>query len=176
MRIIPHVALAIAFGGLTAFAAPASGQNPTTDTSARRDTTRRDTTYRADTTMRTDTTMRATTTMRTDSTMRTGTGRRRAGNRRATPARNASMQNGSMQVSGGSCASATAVANSYLADQAAAGHRLTMSRSAAVAQIASQTGSDGAFAGLHPCDAGYPNAVRFYLDEVIKAGTNNSTP
>lgn len=73
-----------------------------------------------------------------------------------------------------SCASAPAVARTYLADQA--GRKLTMSRSAVVAEITKLTGGDGEFAGLKPCDAGYPNAVRFYIDEVIKAGTNNSTP
>jgi len=74
------------------------------------------------------------------------------------------------------CANAPAVARTYLASQVAAGHKLTMSRTAAIAEITKITGTDGEFAGLKPCDAGYPNAVRFYLDEVIKAGTNNSTP
>lgn len=73
-----------------------------------------------------------------------------------------------------SCASAPAVARAYLAQQA--GKKLTMSRAAAIAEISKITGSDGEFAGLKPCDSGYPNAVRFYLDEVIKVGTNNSTP
>ncbi|HEY3133051.1 MAG TPA: hypothetical protein VGJ47_00350 [Gemmatimonadaceae bacterium] len=75
-----------------------------------------------------------------------------------------------------SCANAPAVARTYLASQVAAGHKLTMSRSAAIAEVTKLTGADGEFAGLKPCDSGYPNAVRFYLDEVIKAGTNNSTP
>jgi hypothetical protein len=73
-----------------------------------------------------------------------------------------------------SCASAPAVARAYLAQQA--GKKLTMSRAAAIAEISKITGSDGEFAGLKPCDSGYPNAVRFYLDEVIKVGTTNSTP
>lgn len=72
------------------------------------------------------------------------------------------------------CANAPAVARTYLAAQA--GKKLTMSRAAVVAEITKLTGADGEFAGLKPCDAGYPNAVRFYIDEVIKAGTNNSTP
>jgi hypothetical protein len=72
------------------------------------------------------------------------------------------------------CASAPAVARTYLAAQA--GRKLTMSRSAVVAEITKLTGTGGEFAGLKPCDSGYPNAVRFYIDEVIKAGTNNSTP
>ena len=72
------------------------------------------------------------------------------------------------------CASAPAVARTYLANQVSAGRKLTMSRAAAVAEITKLTGADGEFAGLKPCDSGYPNAVRFYLDEVIKAGTNNS--
>ena len=72
------------------------------------------------------------------------------------------------------CPAAPAVARAYLANQASAGHKLTMSRAAAVAEITKLTGADGEFAGLKPCDSGYPNAVRFYLDEVIKAGTNNS--
>ena len=72
------------------------------------------------------------------------------------------------------CPAAPAVARTYLANQASAGHKLTMSRAAAVAEITKLTGADGEFAGLKPCDSGYPNAVRFYLDEVIKAGTNNS--
>jgi len=85
----------------------------------------------------------------------------------ATPSSTRSLQ---------SCANAPAVARSYLATQVASGHKLTMSRAAAIAEITKITGTDGEFAGLKPCDAGYPNAVRFYLDEVIKAGTNNSTP
>lgn len=72
------------------------------------------------------------------------------------------------------CASAPAVARTYLAAQA--GRKLTMSRTAVVAEITKLTGTDSEFAGLKPCEAGYPNAVRFYIDEVIKAGTNNSTP
>jgi hypothetical protein len=72
------------------------------------------------------------------------------------------------------CPAAPAVARTYLASQVAAGRKLTMSRTAAVAEITKITGTDGEFAGLKPCDSGYPNAVRFYLDEVIKAGTNNS--
>lgn len=75
-----------------------------------------------------------------------------------------------------SCAAAPAVARAYLSEQVAAGKKLTMSRAAAVAEVTKLTGADGEFAGLKPCDSGYPNAVRFYLDEVIKAGTNNSTP
>jgi hypothetical protein len=73
-----------------------------------------------------------------------------------------------------SCSNAPAVARTYLAAQA--GRKLTMSRAAVVAEITKLTGTDGEFAGLKPCDSGYPNAVRFYIDEVIKAGTNNSTP
>jgi hypothetical protein len=73
-----------------------------------------------------------------------------------------------------SCASAPAVARAYLAAQA--GKKLTMSRAAIIAQVTTNTGTDGEFAGLKPCDSGYPNAVRFYLDEVWKVGTNNSTP
>jgi len=73
-----------------------------------------------------------------------------------------------------SCASAPAVARTYLTAQA--GRKLTMSRSAVIAEVTKLTGADGEFAGLKPCDSGYPNAVRFYIDEVIKAGTNNSTP
>jgi hypothetical protein len=73
-----------------------------------------------------------------------------------------------------SCAAAPAVANAYL--RAQAGRKLTMTRGAVISEITKLTGSDGEFAGLKPCDSGYPNAVRFYIDEVIKAGTNNSTP
>lgn len=75
-----------------------------------------------------------------------------------------------------SCSNAPTVAREYLANQASAGHKLTMSRAAAIAEITKITGTEGEFAGLKPCDSGYANAVRFYLDEVIKAGTNNSTP
>jgi hypothetical protein len=71
------------------------------------------------------------------------------------------------------CPVAPAVANAYLRAQAA---RLTMPRAEVVAEITRQTGADAEFAGLKPCEAGYPNAVRFWIDEVIKAGTNNSTP
>ena len=51
-----------------------------------------------------------------------------------------------------------------------------MTRGAVVSEITKLTGNDGEFAGLRPCESGYPNAVRFYIDEVIKAGTDNSTP
>ena len=73
-----------------------------------------------------------------------------------------------------SCPAAPAVANAYL--RAQAGRKLTMTRGAIIAEITKNTGADGEFAGLKPCDSGYPNAVRFWIDEVIKAGTNNSTP
>jgi len=73
-----------------------------------------------------------------------------------------------------SCSNAPAVARTYLAAQA--GRKLTMSRAAVIGEVTKLTGADGEFAGLKPCDSGYPNAVRFYIDEVIKAGTNNSTP
>ncbi|MFN2637447.1 MAG: hypothetical protein ABR585_10505 [Gemmatimonadaceae bacterium] len=73
-----------------------------------------------------------------------------------------------------SCPNAPAVARAYLAAQA--GRKLTMTRTAIIAEITKQTGTDGEFAGLKPCDSGYPNAVRFWIDEVIKAGTDNSTP
>jgi hypothetical protein len=72
------------------------------------------------------------------------------------------------------CPAAPAVANTYLRNQA--GRRLTMTRGAVISEITKQTGADGEFAGLKPCDSGYPNAVRFWIDEVIKAGTDNSTP
>ena len=72
------------------------------------------------------------------------------------------------------CPKAPAVAAAYL--RAQAGRKLTMTRGAVIAEITKNTGADGEFAGLKPCDSGYPNAVRFYIDEVIKAGTNNSTP
>jgi hypothetical protein len=73
-----------------------------------------------------------------------------------------------------SCPVAPAVANMYLRNQA--GRRLTMPRGAVISEITKQTGAEGEFAGLKPCDSGYPNAVRFWIDEVIKAGTDNSTP
>lgn len=73
-----------------------------------------------------------------------------------------------------SCPAAPAVARAYLASQGA--RKLTMSRANVIAEVTKLTGADGEFAGLKPCDSGYPNAVRFYIDEVIKAGTNNSTP
>jgi len=72
-----------------------------------------------------------------------------------------------------SCPVAPAVANTYLRAQAS---RLNMPRGAVISEITKQTGADGEFAGLKPCDSGYPNAVRFWIDEVIKAGTDNSTP
>jgi hypothetical protein len=72
-----------------------------------------------------------------------------------------------------SCPVAPAVASAYLRAQA---DRLKMPRGAVISEITKDTGTDGEFAGLKPCDSGYPNAVRFYIDEVIKAGTNNSTP
>ena len=80
----------------------------------------------------------------------------------------------SAHVTQQSCSAAPAVARTYLAAQA--GRKLTMSRAAVISEVTKLTGADGEFAGLKPCDSGYPNAVRFYIDEVIKAGTNNSTP
>lgn len=80
----------------------------------------------------------------------------------------------SIRVVQPSCPAAPAVASAYVKDQA--GRKLTMSRSAIMAEITKLTGADGEFAGLKPCDSGYPNAVRFYIDEVLKAGTNNSAP
>ena len=88
----------------------------------------------------------------------------------------ASTPNSTSTASQQSCSNAPTVAREYLANQASAGHKLTMSRAAAIAEITKITGTEGEFAGLKPCDSGYANAVRFYLDEVIKAGTNNSTP
>jgi hypothetical protein len=70
------------------------------------------------------------------------------------------------------CPSAPAVARTYLAAQA--GRKLTMTRADIIAEITKLTGTDGEFAGLRPCEAGYPNAVRFWIDEVLKAGTQNS--
>ena len=75
-----------------------------------------------------------------------------------------------------SCAAAPAVASTYIRDQVSAGKKLTMSRTAIVADITKNTGADGEFAGLKPCDSGYASAVHFYIDEVLKVGTNNSTP
>jgi hypothetical protein len=72
------------------------------------------------------------------------------------------------------CPAAPAVASAYL--RAQAGRKLTMTRANVIAEITKLTGADGEFAGLRPCEAGYPNAVRFYIDEVIKAGTDTSTP
>ena len=73
-----------------------------------------------------------------------------------------------------SCPVAPAVANAYL--KAQAGRKLSVPRTEVISEITKQTGTDGEFAGLKPCDSGYPNAVRFWIDEVIKAGTDNSTP
>ena len=75
-----------------------------------------------------------------------------------------------------SCPAAPALAGTYLRDQVSAGKKLTMSRAAIIADITKNTGADGEFAGLKPCDSGYASAVHFYIDEVLKAGTNNSTP
>ncbi len=71
-----------------------------------------------------------------------------------------------------SCPAAPAVANAYL--RAQAGKKLTMTRGEIISAITKETGADGSFAGLTPCQAGYANAVRFWIDEVLKAGTNNS--
>jgi hypothetical protein len=73
-----------------------------------------------------------------------------------------------------SCPAAPAVASAYLKEQA--GKKLTMTRAAILADITKNTGADGMFAGLKPCDSGYASAVHFYMDEVLKVGTNNSTP
>ena len=75
-----------------------------------------------------------------------------------------------------SCPAAPAITSTYLRDQVSAGKKLTMSRAAIVADVTKNTGADGEFAGVKPCDSGYASAVHFYIDEVLKAGTNNSTP
>ena len=75
-----------------------------------------------------------------------------------------------------SCPAAPAIAGTYLRDQVSAGKKLTMSRAAIIADVTKNTGADGEFAGVKPCDTGYASAVHFYLDEVLKVGTNNSTP
>ena len=49
-----------------------------------------------------------------------------------------------------------------------------MTRAEIIAEITRLTGADSEFAGLRPCEAGYPNAVRFWIDEVLKVGTQNS--
>ena len=75
-----------------------------------------------------------------------------------------------------SCPAAPAITSTYLRDQVAGGKKLTMSRAAIIADVTKNTGPDGEFAGVKPCDSGYASAVHFYLDEVLKVGTNNSTP
>ncbi|HEV7595792.1 MAG TPA: hypothetical protein VGO33_12410 [Gemmatimonadaceae bacterium] len=75
-----------------------------------------------------------------------------------------------------SCPAAPAIASTYLRDQVSAGKKLTVSRAAIIADVTKNTGPDGEFAGVKPCDSGYASAVHFYIDEVLKAGTNNSTP
>jgi hypothetical protein len=74
-----------------------------------------------------------------------------------------------------SCPAAPAIAATYVREQASAGRKLTMSRADIIAAITKLTGPDGEFAGLKPCDPGYASAVHFYIDEVLKAGTNAST-
>jgi hypothetical protein len=75
-----------------------------------------------------------------------------------------------------SCPAAPAIASTYLRDQVSAGKKLTTSRASIIADVTKNTGADGEFAGVNPCDSGYASAVHFYLDEVLKVGTNNSTP
>ena len=75
-----------------------------------------------------------------------------------------------------SCPAAPAIAGTYLRDQVSAGKKLTTTRAAIIADVTKNTGADGEFAGVKPCDPGYASAVHFYIDEVLKAGTNNSTP
>jgi len=70
-----------------------------------------------------------------------------------------------------SCPAAPAVATAYLKDQS--GRKLTMSGADVIAAIAKLTNADGEFAGLKPCDSGYASAVHFYIDNVIKAGTDH---
>ncbi|MFL5465040.1 MAG: hypothetical protein ACJ8AC_13500 [Gemmatimonadaceae bacterium] len=158
MRIIPLTAVAVAFGGLAVFTAPASGQSASsTPTSAAGQT---------DSTTRTDSSARKS----------TPASRRRASNASMRTSADANADASMQTTRQGGCVPAPAVANAYIRDQVSAGHKLTMARGAVISQITQQTGADGEFAGLRPCDSGYPNAVRFYIDEVIKAGTNNSTP
>jgi hypothetical protein len=140
---------AIALAGAAIFGSAASAQTPTT-TMTPAPTTPVDTAKAQDTTAVQATTTQTTTTVETTTV--------------AEPAAPAQQS---------SCTAAPAVASGYLREQAG---RLKMPRSAVIAEITKETGADGEFAGLKPCDSGYPNAVRFIIDEVIKAGTDHSTP
>jgi len=141
---------AIVLGGAAIFggAATTSAQTPQTTMSGQ-PTTSTDTAKAQDTTSAQATTTQTTTTVQT-TTVEPATQDRQS-----------------------SCTAAPAVASGYLREQ---GGRLKMPRATVISEITKDTGADGEFAGLKPCEAGYPNAVRFYIDEVIKAGTNHSTP
>jgi hypothetical protein len=144
---------AIAFAGAAIFggAATTSAQTPQTTMSGQPTTSPTDTAKAQDTTSaQATTTTQTTTSVETTTTVQPTT-----------------------QDQQSSCTPAPAVASRYLREQAG---RLKMPRATVVSEITKDTGADGEFAGLKPCEAGYPNAVRFYIDEVIKAGTNHSTP
>jgi hypothetical protein len=149
MKRMTLAAIALAGAAMFASAATASAQTPTT-TMTPMPTTTVDTAKAQDTTSAQATTTQTTTTVETTTTVQPTT-----------------------QEPQSSCTAAPAVASRYVREQA---DRLKMPRAAVVAEITKDTGADGEFAGLKPCEAGYPNAVRFYVDEVIKAGTNHSTP
>jgi hypothetical protein len=142
---------AIAFVGAAIFAggSTASAQTPTTTMTPMPTTT-------VDTAKAQDTTSVQATTTQTTTTVETTT-----------------IAEPTTQARQSSCRTAPAVASGYLREQ---GGRLKMPRAAVIAEITKETGADGEFAGLKPCDSGYPNAVRFVIDEVIKAGTDHSTP
>jgi hypothetical protein len=149
MKRMTLAAIALAGAAMFGSAATASAQTPTTTMTPMPTTT-------VDTAKAQDTTSAQATTTQTTTTVETTT-----------------IAEPTTQARQSSCTAAPAVASGYLREQ---GGRLKMPRSAVIAEITKETGADGEFAGLRPCDAGYPNAVRFIIDEVIKAGTDHSTP
>jgi hypothetical protein len=151
MKRMTLAGIALAGAAIFVGAATTSAQTPTTTMSGQPTTSPTDTAKAQDTTS-----AQATTTTQTTTSVETTT--------TVQPA---------AQEQQSSCTAAPAVASRYVREQA---DRLKMPRATVVAEITKDTGADGEFAGLKPCEAGYPNAVRFYVDEVIKAGTNHSTP
>lgn len=150
MKTMTLAVIALAGAAIFVSAPTTNAQTPQTTMSGQPTTSPTDTAKAQDTTSAQATTTQTTTTVETTTTVQPTSQERQS-----------------------SCTAAPAVASGYLREQ---GGRLKMPRATVVAEITKDTGADGEFAGLKPCEAGYPNAVRFYIDEVIKAGTNHSTP
>ena len=70
------------------------------------------------------------------------------------------------------CPAAPAVANAYLRELGIKGKRVNGQN--IISQIAQMTDDDGTFMNLEPCDEGYEQAVRTWIDQHLTTSTTSS--